>query len=122
VAPRGARRREGGALGSLLETFDVPNTVPSGTGAGGLVTFSSVVAPVLAVDETYWLAFSEPGAPDGAVSFWFFNDELLAGPRITESVSTLPAFEVQASEPSLLAVLALAAGVERRRLRAPSGR
>ena len=99
------------ALGSLLETFIVPNTT-----SGSIVTFNSIIMPTLTTGQIYWLSFSEPpSAPDGSGSAWFFNDQGIFGTRLTSLLpahsATLPAFSVQAAVPEPTSVLLFATGL-----------
>jgi hypothetical protein len=99
------------ALGSLVETFVVPNpTSPS------IVTFNSVIKPTLTAGQLYWLSFTEPpGAPGSSTSSWFFNDQGIFGNRLTSSLpaarATSPAFSVQAAVPEPTSVLLCATGL-----------
>jgi hypothetical protein len=54
-------------LGLLLETFDVPNTVPPGLSAGAVVTFLSVLHPTLNAGQIYWLSATEADAANWSV-------------------------------------------------------
>ena len=102
------------ALGTLLESFIVPNTVASGLTPGEVVTFSSIVQPLLNTGQIYWLSYSEPNAYDGSSSLWFFNDQGLSGTRLTSilpaAANIRPAFRVNVAavpEPATLALMGL---------------
>jgi hypothetical protein len=86
------------ALGSLLESILVPNTVPVGSSPGAVVSFSSLVKPNLTSGQGYWLSYVEPGAIDGSDSLWFFSQGI-AGTRLTAilpaETATLPAFRIE---------------------------
>ena len=59
------------ALGTLLETFVVPNLVAPDNSfpfTGAPVTFSSSLMPTLTAGQGYWLSFADGAAPDGASS------------------------------------------------------
>ena len=87
------------AMGSLLESIIVPNTVAPGLSPGAVVSFASVVTPYLNSGQNYWLSYSEPGAADGSRSLWFFNDQGIVGKRITSILpiqdNVLPAFRIE---------------------------
>ena len=107
------------ALGELLESFVVANTVtpddtPPFTGAA--VTMLSVVMPTLTAGEGYWLSFGEPGAANGERSAWFGNSVGAVGPRLTSLLpsmnAALPAFRVEAtSVPEPTTALLLLSGL-----------
>lgn len=101
------------ALGALLESSLVPNTVPVDSTdpfTAGLISFSSVVQPMLTAGQNYWLSITEPNAIDGSNSLWFNNDQGLLGPRITpvqSGIASMPAFRVEVTqvlEPGTLAL------------------
>jgi hypothetical protein len=100
------------ALGSLIETFVVPNPT-----SRSIVTFNSVIKPTLTAGQLYWLSFTEPpGAPPAtSLSTWSFNDQGILGNRLTSVLpaarATLPAFSVQAAVPEPTSVLLLATGL-----------
>jgi len=85
-------------LQTLLESWVVANNTPE---PGALVTMTSVLHPVLTAGAHYWLSITEPDAPNGPNSLWYFNNQNLSGVRRTSfSVvpgSTLPAFRVNSS-------------------------
>lgn len=105
------------ALGILLESFVIPNTVTPGLSPGAVVTFSSILHPLLTPGQIYWLSYSEPDAADGSSSLWFFNDQGLTGTRLTSALpaatNVMPAFRINVSVPVpstiLLMVLSIAA-------------
>lgn len=102
------------ALGGLLESSLVPNTVPVDSTppfTAGIISLSSVVQPILTAGQSYWLSITEPNAADGSVSLWFNNDQGITGRRITPVQSrvgsALPAFRVEVTqilEPGTLAL------------------
>jgi len=88
-------------LGTLLESIIVSNTTP-----GSVVSFSSLIKPQLEAGQYYWLSYTEPGAPDGISSLWFFSLGYW-GTRITSCLpahdAALPAFRIEVNQvvPSL---------------------
>lgn len=90
------------SLGGLIESFAVPNTVPTSTGA--VVSFVSTLKPTLVAGQGYWLSFSGSGPPDGTRtrSIWAFNSIGAQGPRLTHALpaesAALPAFRVEVAE------------------------
>ena len=100
------------ALGALLESNVVPNSVPVGLTPGQVVNFSSVVQPLLIAGQNYWLSFTEPNAADGSTSFWFFNSQATFGTRLTNllpaATAANPAFRISVNpvpEPNFLPVM-----------------
>ena len=83
-------------FGSLLETFNVANATPLLPSPGMVVTFDSVVQPILLAGHSYWLNFSDPEPFVDSYSLWFFNDQGIGGTRLsnTDLIATLPAFRV----------------------------
>jgi len=88
-------------LGTLLESIIVSNTTP-----GSVVSFSSLVKPKLDAGQYYWLSYTEPSAPDGIRSLWFFSLGYW-GTRVTSCLpaheAALPAFRIEVNQvvPSL---------------------
>jgi len=97
------------SLGSLVETFIVPNTVPRGFSPGAVVQFPSISHPALAAGENYWLSYTEPGPADLSDSLWFQNDQGLLGTRIYKAQppeqKVLPAFAIEAVPETSTALL-----------------
>ena len=93
-----------GALGTLLETFDIANNVAPGQTPGAVVSFGSLAQPVLTAGQIYWLSYSEPDAADQSSSLWFFNDQGLTGTRLTSALpaqtNILPAFRIEVADVS----------------------
>lgn len=80
---------------TLLETWVVANLAPE---PGTLVTMQSLTAPTLSPGSYYWLAISEPDAPNGPNSLWYFNNQGKFGTRKTSfglaPGSAMAAFQV----------------------------
>jgi hypothetical protein len=92
------------ALGPLIESFVVPNLAPPDSTKPftmNVVTFNSVLSPLLIAGQGYWLSFTEPEPSNGDLSLWAFNSIGLFGPRLTDLLpahsNTLPAFSVEAT-------------------------
>jgi len=87
------------ALGSLLESIVVTNSVTPGSSPGAVVSFASVVNPYLNAGQGYWLSYSEPDTADQSSSLWFYNDQGLMGTRLTPLLPAddhfLPAFRIE---------------------------
>lgn len=100
------------ALGALLESNVVPNSVAPGLTPGQVVNFSSVVQPLLIAGQNYWLSFTEPNAADGSSSLWFFNSQGILGTRLTNllpaATAANAAFRISVNpvpEPNFLPVI-----------------
>ncbi len=80
---------------TLLESWVVANNAPE---PGVLLTMNSVNTPLLTAGAHYWLAITEPDAPNGPNSLWYFNNQGIFGTRRTSFGialgSGMPAFQV----------------------------
>jgi hypothetical protein len=99
------------ALGALLESFQVSNTIDL---PGGVVSFSSVDQPMLTQSSFYWLSITEPDTGNGSHSLWLFNDQSIGTIRLTQNSQTpglAPAFSVTVlvPEPATWALIVIAA-------------
>jgi hypothetical protein len=100
-------------LGALLETFDVPNMVTPGLTPGAVVSFPSVLNPVLTTGQNYWLSYTEPAPANESSALWFFNNRGIFGTRLIAQLpfshpAALPALRVDAApvpEPSTFVLL-----------------